>query len=1059
MAAASRSAAQAPDSAAGAPPAAPAPSPAAVPPPNQPKVITLNPFEVQSDRDSGYYAPNTLAGTRINSKVEDLGASITVVTKQQLLDTAALDLNDIFKYEANTEGIFNYTAQNSSAPTNDTIQSSPQGATRIRGIGTPNLAINNFVMTSRIPVDTYDLESVEISRGPNSTLFGLGNPSGTVNLNTLKANVTRDFNSLAFRVDNFGSWRTNLDINRRLWKDRVALRIAAVDSERKYERKPSYDNVKRLYATATIKPFEKTTLHLIYEHFKENRQTPNYLTPRDGVTEWLNHGRPTWNPLNYSATVNGTIIQVPASAENTPAGGPGALPPGLYSNNTNYTRPSMYLDGGQVQLWEINRLGTSTNPNAGTTSNVRTISGSGSAYTRADVNGGVLYQTPGISNQALYDWTKFNAVSPDWNYDHASLYTIDVEQQLIPDMFIRGAWHLEDGRSFNRNIVNPPLLQVDVNQFLLDGRANPFFLRPFYQVSEPTITQSPEYNDNTQVQLTYDLNFEKLTTKRWTRWLGEHRMLAYYEGRHVTSGTFRNREATTDTKDAWEQPPYTINGGLSNGIALNRPTYRYYVGPQGAIGFTPNYTPPKSGVQGQFNFQYNRPDGSFVSDPSNFGLLSYTSSQTRQEIVSRGAVIQSSFLDDRVVFTGGLRKDFTRTRNSNVSVVDGVTGLWDNAPISTWLPWTNATGTTRTLNLVVKPFRWLGLFAEKSTSFVPQPQAINIYGNVLPNTYAHGQDVGGYLSFFNNKLVVRLSLYKNTIVNDRNSDSTIGGRIISLENDLSKWALGAAQNKLGATGTPEVVALVNGWTKYPPFLQQTLDLYNAGVPVRGTNNTEAKGGELSIDYNPSYNLNFKFSGSQTKAVPTSLETDLSDFLALRMPTYLAATDGTDPFWTSTKYYSQSASNFFTTSVSVPIELAQALLGKSNPQVKEYSWRALANYRFTEGWFKNFSLGGDVRWDGRSSIGYLAAPADADGIVRHLDVNRSAYDPARYSGDMFTSYSTKLDHGKVGLRVQLNWNQAFVTGGLRVTAVNPDGQPYNYRIIDPQQFILTTTFSF
>ncbi len=1025
--------------------------------------VKLNPFEVQAEKDSGYYAANTLSGTRINSKVEDLGASITVVTKQQLNDTAALDINDIFKYEAGTEGIYNYTAQNSSAATNDAIQSSPQTATRIRGIGAPNMAMNNFVMTSKIPTDTYDLESVEISRGPNSTLFGLGNPSGTVNLNTLRASFARNVDTLSLRADSFGGWRTNLDAGRVLWKDKVALRIAAVDQEGKYERTPSYDDVKRIYGTLTLAPFRTTAIHLIAEHYKENRQTPNYLTPRDGVSEWIADGRPTWNPLTYTAMVNGTSVQVPVTNENGLPGTAGALPAGLFSNTTNYTRPSMYIDGGQVQLWETSRFASTANPNGSTTSNVRLLSGSGSAYLRSNVNGGVLYQIPGINNKALYDWTKYNAVTPNWNYDNAALYTADIEQQIIPDMYFRAAWHLEDQSTFNRNIVNPPILQVDVNQYLLDGRPNPFFLRPFYQSSEPTTFRSPEYNDNQQLQLTYDLNFEKLTGRHWTRWLGEHRMLGYYENRHITDGTFRYRDAVTDTNLFWEQPPYTAVGALnlSNGIALNRATYRYYVGPPNALGFTPHFTPPKTGVQGKFNFMYNNPDGSWVTQPENFGLLSYTSSQTRQEIVSHGAVTQSSFWDDRIVFTGGLRKDFNRVRNSNASIVNPATGLYDNGLVSTYLPWTEARGTTRTLNLVVKPFPWLGFFAEKSTSFLPQPPAMDLNGNSLPNTYAHGQDVGGYLNFFNNKLVFRISFYKNSIINDRNSDSTIGGRIISLEKSFNTWALDAAAAKLGVVTTdPAAIALAGTWLQYPPTLARTLALYDAGAAVRGVNNTEGMGGELSLDYNPSYNLNFKLVGSQTKAVPTSLENNLTDFIAVRMPVWLSATDGLgDAFWTSTKYYSQSQQNFYTTSISVPIEISQALLGKSNPQVKEYSFRALGSYRFTQGWGKGFSVGGDLRWDDKSSIGYLAGAPDADGIVRHLDVNKSIYDPARYAGDMFAAYNTTVDQGRVGLRVQLNWNQAFVTGGLRATAVNPDGQPYNYRIIDPQQVILTTTFSY
>ena len=43
------------------------------------ETVLLSPFEVVAE-DRGYQAFNTLSGTRLNSKLEDLGSSITVVT-------------------------------------------------------------------------------------------------------------------------------------------------------------------------------------------------------------------------------------------------------------------------------------------------------------------------------------------------------------------------------------------------------------------------------------------------------------------------------------------------------------------------------------------------------------------------------------------------------------------------------------------------------------------------------------------------------------------------------------------------------------------------------------------------------------------------------------------------------------------------------------------------------------------------------------------------------------------------------------------------------------------
>jgi hypothetical protein len=124
------------------------------------ETIVLSPFSVASDADRGYQALNTLSGTRLNSKLEDLGASITVVTKQQMLDTAVLDINDVFRYEASTEGTDNFTTfnRNRSGGVNDQVQSNPQQSNRIRGISTAgqsaggaNTAFGNFRSNNSIP--------------------------------------------------------------------------------------------------------------------------------------------------------------------------------------------------------------------------------------------------------------------------------------------------------------------------------------------------------------------------------------------------------------------------------------------------------------------------------------------------------------------------------------------------------------------------------------------------------------------------------------------------------------------------------------------------------------------------------------------------------------------------------------------------------------------------------------------------------------------------------------------------------------------------------------------
>ncbi len=142
---------------------APAPKPVTAPgtgPALSEETVMLSPFQVASDADKGYQALNTLSGTRLNSKLEDLGASITVVTKQQMLDTAVLDINDVFRYEASTEGTDNFTTFNrnrsgasttrcSRIPNSRTVSAASAPPVKARAEPTPPSVISGPTTPSR----------------------------------------------------------------------------------------------------------------------------------------------------------------------------------------------------------------------------------------------------------------------------------------------------------------------------------------------------------------------------------------------------------------------------------------------------------------------------------------------------------------------------------------------------------------------------------------------------------------------------------------------------------------------------------------------------------------------------------------------------------------------------------------------------------------------------------------------------------------------------------------------------------------------------------------------
>src|SRR5581483_10483836 len=258
----------------------------------------------------GYYGANTMSGTRFNSKLEDLASSITVVTPQQMQDFAMLDINDVFLYTASTEGTGTYTDYNvdRNASVTDNVQLNPTQANRIRGIGPANISLGNVETMGRTPVDPLGLDAIEISRGPNANVFGLGNPAGTLNMVPASANLFRNRATAGVRGDSYDGYRTSLDVNQVLLKDKLAVRVNGSFQHEGFQRKPSGVNTIRYSGMVKYQPFKYTTISASVGYYRMDGNRPNFTTPRDDISYWAASGHPTWDPIAEVIHVNGQTL-------------------------------------------------------------------------------------------------------------------------------------------------------------------------------------------------------------------------------------------------------------------------------------------------------------------------------------------------------------------------------------------------------------------------------------------------------------------------------------------------------------------------------------------------------------------------------------------------------------------------------------------------------------------------------------------------------------------------------------------------------------------------------
>ncbi|HYP15644.1 MAG TPA: TonB-dependent receptor plug domain-containing protein, partial [Opitutus sp.] len=173
----------------------------------------LSPFEVRESLDNSYQAESTLAGNRLNTKLRDVGAAISVVTAQMLQDIGATSNETLLQYTTNTE-VGNIYGNMGNVGTGQILDEkanllTPNSNTRIRGLASADNTMDFFL--TDIPWDSYNVSRIDMQRGPNSILFGLGSPAGIINAGTHTANVTKNRGQVEVRLSRFGSIRTSLD--------------------------------------------------------------------------------------------------------------------------------------------------------------------------------------------------------------------------------------------------------------------------------------------------------------------------------------------------------------------------------------------------------------------------------------------------------------------------------------------------------------------------------------------------------------------------------------------------------------------------------------------------------------------------------------------------------------------------------------------------------------------------------------------------------------------------------------------------------------------------------
>lgn len=1093
-------------------------------------VIELSPFRVISD-DKGYQAANTMSGTRLNTKLEDVFSSITVVTKQQMLDTAVLDMNDVFKYEASTEGTANFTliSKDQNGSVSDKTASDPQRANRIRGLsgglgssvgansGGVNTAWGNFASNGSIPFDLYNVEAVEISRGPNASLFGVGQPNGTVNVVPTQANLRRQTFNATLRTDDWGGHRESFNVNQPLFSGKLAVRVAAVNEEKGFTRKPASEKIHREFATLLAQPFKTTTLRVSAEKYSNKNRRPGSITPIETISTWKQYGSPTWDPTTATVTyANGTKLgPISAGAE---GGLPtaGGLPLGM--GTVSASQPYVYIDNGGVQYFTVARTGTATTglPSPYTTnSELRYVTSGGYVQRYIGQTGALalpLYAPNRTGNKSIYDWSSVNIVGANHQIDSAKTMSAELEQVFLstPTQLIaaRLGWFRQDYRNERSNWLDSNItINLDVNSKLLDGTTNPFFLRPYVETTSPNPGYLISLQDIQNADLTYQYTPRALP--KWLAWIGQQRVAAHAEANRQDATSWNTAPYFSDPTQVLKWSNYTASN-LRLVSNTHEIAHRFYLGAAGTDPKVQYGAYPENDLAGTYPFTwFNNNTGKWQTDQSPVTRLEQSGnhSRGRTELRSSSVSEQGFFFGGRLVTTVGYREDRMRQRSSAGTVTNPTTGVVDYTPNSTFPnPWFVSGGRTKTYGAVAKATKWLSFTGGYSDSVNPRPVFYELSTlEAVKDPHGYTKEYGINLNLLDGKLYVKVNRFTTKTLGDQGTGiRTLGNRTLDSLIGRNQSNQRPSQSTLRYFAEETVAARFKS-QGITPSAQQNFDAvakfmnissdymtvisrdFGNRINTVDSVDTSSRGYELEVTYNPTRNWRIKMTGSKASAQDDRIGSNIYDYWVNNVPFWSGLRydsvpgngDGKGPLWWSTQIntvfntYLPNASlgqntdstiwanRLYTTEYMATYKNLASNVGKPRSQEREYHMAFVTNYDFTEGKLKNFNVGGAMRWESKAAIGFLAGAPETSGAfqgaVLTLDNNKPVYDQARAYFDFSAGYRFKFAGDRIHSKVQLNIQDAFENGRLQAIAVNPDGLPYAYRIVDPRRFVLSMSF--
>lgn len=202
------------------------------------------------------YKTNTISSaTKTLTELRDTPQSITVLPKERLRDQSLTSISEVLNY---VPGMMSHQGENN------------RDQVVIRGVSSSaDFFLNGVRDDVQYFRDLYNVQRVEILKGPNAMIFGRGGGGGVIN-RVAKEPQSSPLREFTFQGGSFMNRRVMADVNQPL-SGTIAARVnglyEASDSFRDFVNRKRYG----INPTLTFSPSSSTQLTFGYEHFYDSR--------------------------------------------------------------------------------------------------------------------------------------------------------------------------------------------------------------------------------------------------------------------------------------------------------------------------------------------------------------------------------------------------------------------------------------------------------------------------------------------------------------------------------------------------------------------------------------------------------------------------------------------------------------------------------------------------------------------------------------------------------------------------------------------------------------------